>query len=333
MIELSNQLYVGDGYNLCELSSVGVWSEGKITIFHDEYIRALTFGGSMMRLFSRKSDKVEGGHKYFWDGSAESYNERVVFSQAIHCAISDGGNDYVIAGKQPILYSASGYDWVPLKRLPLVSEAQSCYLAPNAIDYYDRLLAFAPAESGTNSIGRGVWTYGQFDQKYPMSLNFEYPSSNDNITDIIGAVHNSDGVLYFSWKNGTSYGIDMVNTGKYRATGELQSIVHYGNEADTDKGAMAIRAAFATILAGEKIQVFAKKDLAAAFPSTAEITVDYAVTTDRDETSKEEDQPMIAGDYNFLETKVVLTAGTGQLTSPELIELSLVFDPDVENPQ
>ena len=329
-IELNNQLYIGDGKHLAELSSAGVFTGNKLPIFADEYIRSITFGGSMMRLFSRKSDKVEGSQKYFWDGTSLAYNERVEFRQAVHCAISNGGDDFVIAGKRPIIYNATGYQWQPLKRLYGISDAQSCYLAPNAIDMYEGLLVFAPAESGTNSIGRGVWTWGQWDYKYPTSLNYDFPGSNDNLTDVIGCVHNSNGVLYFSWKNGSSYGIDVVNTAKYRATGELHSIVHYGQEADEQKAVVGIKGGYAPLNAGEKIEVFAKKNLTANYPGTAEITIQYTDADDLASNSKRNDDPAIAGDYEFLETKVVLTAGTSGLTTPELVEMSVLFDPDIE---
>lgn len=336
-LELNNQLYIGDGKHLAELSSAGVFTGNKLAIFSDEYIRKITFGGSMMRIYSNKSSKLEGGHKYFWDGTSASYNERVWISQFIHSAISNGGDDFVVAGRRPILYNASGYQWQPLKRLYGVSDAQNCYLSSNSLENYDGLLCIAPAESGTNSMGRGVWTWGKWDIKYPDSLNFDFPTSNDNTTDVVGCVHNSNGVLYFSWKNGSTYGIDIVNTAKYRATGELHSIVHYGKEADETKNAVGIKAAFITLAAGEKIDVYAKKDLTTSYGAETELTIDYAYTPDSGDTypdrgicDKRDDQPTIAGDYIFLETKVVLTAGTSQLTTPELVELSILFDPDVE---
>lgn len=337
-IELNNKLYIGDSFYLAELDSLGTFTEDKLSIFHDEEIRALTFGGSMMRIFSRKSTKVEGGHKYFWDGSSESYNERVPFAQVIHTAISNGGDDYVIAGRRPYIYNASGYAWQKLKKLPGVTDAQNCYLSPNSLDFYDDLLCIGAAESGTNSLGRGVWTWGQYDYKYPIALNFDYPTSNDNTTDIVGCVHNSNGVLYFSWKKTVTgvpydtitYGIDVVNTSKYRATGEIHSIVHYGDESEETKAAIGIKASYDILAAGEKIEIYAKKNLTPSFPTDAELTIDYNDTADRAANDKLDDAPMIAGDYNFLETKAVLTAGTNGLTSPELISLSIMFDPQIE---
>ena len=335
MIELNNKLYVGDGYYLAELDSLGTWTDNKLSVFHDEEIRAITFGGSVMRIFTRKSTKLEGGHKYHWNGTDESYSEKVFCRQAIHCAVSNGGKDYVIAGRRPFLYDANGYEWVPLKRLPLVFDDENCYLSPNAMDYFDNLVVFGTVESGNASIGRGVWTWGQEDNKYPISLNFDYPTSNDDPADVIGAVSNANGVLYFSWKKTAagptySYGIDIVNTAKYRATGELISRVHYGEEADEQKAAIGVKMAFDTLAAGEKIQLFLKKNLAASFPGTAELTADYTDTADRNVVDKRFDEALTIADYNFLESRLVLTAGTSQLTTPEVIEVSVLFDPDIE---
>lgn len=351
-IELNNKMYVGDGYYLAELDSLGTWDDDRVEIFHDEEIRALTFGGATMRIFSRSSTKKEGGHKYYWDGSSAGYNERVFINQVIHCAIngggqnttmsSAGGSDYVIAGRRPFLYESSGYDWIKRKRIPLVYDDENCYLSPNSLDYFDGLLAIGFAESGDASIGRGVWTYGQEDYKYPMSLNFDYPTSNDNNTDIIGAVHNSNGVLYFSWKKTAAgpvytYGVDVVNTAKYAATGSLHSRVHYGAEADEDKAAIGVKMGFDTLAAGEAIDIYFRKNLATSWEASAELSASYAYTPDsgttypdRNVNSKRDDSALDIGDYTFLETKIVLTAGTNQLTTPELIELSVLFDPEIE---
>jgi hypothetical protein len=336
-VELNNKLYVGDGFYLSELDSLGTWTQDKLEIFNDEEIRGLTTGGSVMRIFSRKSTKAQGGHKYYWDGADTVYAERVYFDQTIHAVFSDGGEDYVIAGVRPFLYKSSGYTWIPLKRLPLVYDNQQLFVAPNAICKYDDLLAFGVAESGTGSIGRGVWTYGKEDVKYPNSLNFDYPTSNDNTTDIVPCVHNSNGVLYFSWKKTVAgdpvtyaYGIDKVNTSKYATSGSLHSRVMYGNKASQEKTAVAIEAAFEKILAGEKIEIFMRKNLATDWESTAEIDVAYATEADRDLYFKRLDDALDIGDFSFLETKIVLTAGTNQATTPEVIELSVEFDDGLE---
>lgn len=332
VIELNNNMYIGDGYYLAELDSLGTWTNNKLSIFHDEEIRAITFGGTTMRLFSRRSNKIDGGRKYYWNGTDASYGEKVWFRQIIHTAINDGGNDYVIAGLRPFLYLSSGYDFIPKKRLPLVADTQELFIAPNAIDFYDNLLVFGAGESGDGEIGRGVWTWGKETNNYVDILNFEYPTSNDNSTDKIFCVHQSGGVLYSCWTNsaGTTFGIDKVNTSKYRATGQLSSLVHYGFDADNEKTAVLIKDAFDTLAAGEKVEVYLRKNLASAWEDTAELTASYADEDDRSINFKEKDEALEIGDYIFLETKILLTAGTDQLTTPELMALTIEFDPNTE---
>ena len=327
-LEYANKMYVGDGGLLAELDSSMVWTANKLTLFSDEEIRALTFGGAMMRIFTRKSNLVDYGAKYYWNGTDDAYNERVIFEQTIHTAISKGGSDYVIAGKIPYLYVSSGYDWFDFKKLYGVADNQECFIAPNAIDYFNNLLVFGSAESGTNSMGRGAWTYGRFNKNYPDSLNFDYPTSNDNTTDVVRCVHQSNGVLYIAWKNGSSYGIDVVNTAKYRATGELHSRVMYGSNVGNIKDIGSIRTGFDQVAAGEKIEVYLKKNLG-SWEETVELDVKYATAADREVFHKEKDIAADIGDFNMLETKIILTAGTDQLTTPELMELNVSFDNDI----
>jgi hypothetical protein len=157
--------------------------------------------------------------------------------------------------------------------------------------FYDGLLIIAPAEANSDaSIGRGAWTYGRENKNYPNSLNFDYPTSNDNTTDVIGCVHNSAGVLYISWKKTTtvgevttySYGIDFVNTAKYRTTGEIHSRVLYGSRATSDKAALSVALAFDKVLAGQKIDFYMRKNLATSWEEDPEISVDYSEEADRE---------------------------------------------------
>ena len=326
-LEQNNKLYIGDGSLLAELDSLMVFTADKLKIFGDEYIRSITFGGSMMRLFANKTNNVDSGHKYYWNGTSEAYNEKVYLKQIVHAAVNDGGEDYIVAGLRPFIYQSSGYAMIDIKRLPLVGDNKKCFLSPNSMCFYNGLIALAPASSGSDAtIGRGAWTFGRENKNYPNSLNFDYPTSNDNATDIIGCVHNAAGVLYISWKNGSSYGIDVVNTAKYRAAGELHSRALYGKRASQEKAALSISTSFNSLNAGEKIDIYTKKNLSSSFEATPEISIDYTIESDRDIFFKLKDIALDTGDFIFLETKIKITSGTSQLTTPEFIELEILFN-------
>ncbi len=325
-IEVSNKLYWGDGYYLAELDSLGTWTADKLEIFHDEEIRTLTYGGQMMRLFARKTAKIDQGAKYYWDAATAAYKQRVNMNLLVHTAIaSDGQIDYVLAGKRPFLLKTQGYQSQKMKRLPLVYDNQTCYIAPNAIDYYDGLLVFGLADDGSDiSMGRGVLTWGGEDDKYPDVLNFDYPTSNDNITDNVYCVHNSAGELYFSWYDGTNYGIDKVNTSKYASYGSLHSLVMTGERSSREKTARAIEVSCDDLASGEEIKVYARKNLATSWETDPEIDFNY--TDDAGTYFKRLDDGWDIGDFNFLETKIYLSSGDSDLTTPEVVSVITEFE-------
>lgn len=330
--ELNNNLYWGDGKNLAELDSFGTWTDNKLSIFGDEEIRSITVDGTWMKLYSRRSSFIDFGQKYYWNGTGLVWQERKSVRQLIHTAIEADDGDYVVAGQKPYLYLSKGLTFQKLKRLPLVGAAEKISIAPNAIAYTaDDLLAIGVKASGTASIGSGVWTYGKEDVNYPNSLNFDYPTSNDNSTDIVDCVHLSDNELFFSWhKVGGTYGVDKVNRAKFATTGYVVSRVFYADKASKEKEGVSISTAFNNLAAGEKIEAFLKKDFG-SYEATAEITVDYdGNEEDRDLYHKELDEALDIGNFNYLETKLVLTAGTGQATTPEVTELSMVINNEIE---
>lgn len=336
-IELFNKLYIGDGYYLSELDNLGTFTANKIEIFHDEEIRVITYSENYMKMYTRRTSMIDFSAAYYWSGTTTSYDQRVNYDgHLIHSAFNFDGTDYIVADRQPKLYTPEGYKLTPVKRIPFVYDIQRLDLNPNAMCVYDGLLCIGIRGSYTQStnatLKTGVLTYGKESSLYNDSLGFEYPTSNEVNTDIIGFVTQSNGDLYFSWSNsaGTTFGIDKVNKSKYASNGYIESLVSFGDFANQTKALMKLEVAFVKLAAGEKIEHFLKRDLASSYPETAEILADYTTETDREICSKSKDFGIVAGDYNFLETKIKLTSGTSNLTTPELIESIITFEDGIE---
>lgn len=346
-IELNNNLYIGDGNYLSELSSAGVFTADKLKIFSDEYIRSITFGGTMMRIFSVKNNNIDSGHKYFWNGATAAYSERIFIKQFVHCAINDGGDDLVLAGSNPYIYLSSGYDLFPLKRFPMTDYTGKAYFSPNSLCFHKGILHIGAASFGISNVDQsqifssvdfGVWTYGQENKNYPMSLNLDYPIIDDSGVNTIENIHSSNGILYISYaiySSTNQYGVYIVDTTKYRTSGYLISRIMPGSRACLDKELSSIKMVYKQLAAGEKIEVFLNKDFSDSY--TSEIKADYAYTPDggvtypdRSTIKKEVDVALNSGDFNTIESKIVLTAGTSQLTTPELFELEIGFNETIE---
>ena len=226
------------------------------------------------------------------------------------------------------MYASSGQSRQLLKVFPGVTEAQSLFMNNEAIALYNDLIVFGPgdANSSATTSGRGVWTWGSLNKDYPEVLNFDYPTSNDNATDEIGAVHSSNGKLYQSWKNASTYGIDVVNTAKYYTGAEVTMRVFNGDLASRKKEIIEMFAAFDQLATGEKIQVFLRSNLVAAWGS-AQMTIDYdGNALDQGVWHKYVNAPFDSDIWNYLEAKIVLTPGSSATTNVEFTEFGVSYE-------
>lgn len=331
MLTYAGRLHIGDGHLISMLDAFDVWTPDRVVLQVGEEARAITFSGNLMRIYTRRSHRVNSGHCYLWDGASKSFNEMIMWEGlVIHSAVNVDGLDYVIAGVKPTLFVSTGYKRSALKRLPFFDGTYKGWINPNAIDVHDNLVAIGVADINTTSpIGRGVWTFGQDTANYPNSLNFEFPTSNDNSTDVIGCVHSSNGVLYFSWKNGTSYGIDKISETIYRQSGELQSRVMVGALPSNWKHILEVAIAYGTLKANHKISLYLKKNMPASW-GNAVLTADYNVADDLQNVYKVVNDPFTDGDFHYLQTRVVLETGSSSTTTPELLQIAVVYDETID---
>lgn len=321
MLEVYNKLYIGDGPNLAELDSLGTFTGSKIPIFGDEAIVGITFNGSLVRIYSQRTTTVDYGRCYFWSGLSSNYNEFVTWQGKTIHAVIHNNRDYVIAGRKPSLYAVAEYEPQHLTQLPDFADGDSATFNENCMAILGNVLLFGAVESGTNSLNRGVWSFGAKNKEFPEVLSNDYTTSNASTTDLVAAVHVSGGKVYSSWKNGSTYGVDITDNTLYAATGEVVSRVNDGGNGTDIKEIQNLKLAFKQLAAGEKIELFLRRGLTSSWGS-AIITVDYDNdVADRTVNFKELGTNEVGGPYNFLETKVVLTAGTSGLTTPTVTDI------------
>lgn len=326
MIEIYNTLYIGDGKNLAQLDSLGVFNGTRLAIFSDETIINLTFNGSYMRVYARRTTNVPLTKCYLWDAVSTDYNQfSVLEGLAIHCAIGKGGIDYIIAGTQPVLLASSGIDFQVIKKLPDITGTNTATLNHNAMSASETLVHFGVCESGTNTINRGIWSYGASNKDFPLSLGNEQTTSNASATDLVSATHYSGGKLYMAWKNGSTYAIDIVDNTLYMPTGEVVTRVWDGDAGFQKKEIKGVKMAFKQLSDGEQIDLYLRRNLTTTW-GTAIMTVAYSNTADRSINYKELPTNEVGDPFNFIEAKMVLTAGTNYGTSP--IVTDLVIDAD-----
>lgn len=339
MIEAYNNLYIGVGNVLDELDSAGTLTQGKLTLAGDDVVRNINFSGTTIRIYTRKdSNDVDEGAIYFWDG-IESWKQRTKLDGIFHCSTTMENVDYFLAGLEPWLYRLDGLTATKVKKIP---QRDSTFtntvpvlteINPIAMTNLAGIIYFGTGDNltiggiGANYIEKGIWSYGRLQEGYPYSLTLEWAASDyDDDFDEVSALFASQGQLNIIGKSTTpSYHAYQIDFDAYQTDGEIELRVFDANVAWRVKEALRLIIAMYPLAAGEKIEVFVKRNLESSY-SSALLTAQYSDSADQDVCYKLLTDAFADQDFNYMQFKIKLTAGTSQLTTPTLTDFAMVFD-------
>jgi hypothetical protein len=163
------------------------------------------------------------GKLFIWDGSAQTYNQIIDVSGGSPESIYTYNNYPYFFVNGSLCAWLGGKNIVQIRALANTSNVYTdtvdnthCY--PNMMTVRDNLLHLGYPSSTTNvSIEHGVYTWGTLDKNFPNSFGYGYVIStqtrlNTAGTLQIGCVRNFGDEMYISWKDGTDYGIDIVDS-------------------------------------------------------------------------------------------------------------------------
>lgn len=336
MVEAFNKLYVGDGYGLCELSSAGVWTTGKITFPTNEEVRGLTFKRNVITAYTRRTNlRNDYGAAYFWDGTSDAYNDSVRLDGAFHAVCTVGNRDFLLAGHKPALYRMDGMVPARLKVIPDLTsstatdgDVRRVIIGHHAMHPLDGLLYMAINQtvvSGVSYIEKGVWSWGSLNVNFAESLNLEHSYDGDGLTLAFAA----DGKLMWFGADGSAKEMFIVNPAKYESTGNVETRWFDAGRGWQEKDAIAIGIAFEPLAAGEQIDVYVETDHSGSYGS-AILTASYA-GGDTGVTYKEVLTPWTGKNFHQMRLKVKLTAGTSNGSSPRLLDLGVWLEDIKDN--
>lgn len=163
------------------------------------------------------------GKLFIWDGTAQTYNQIVDVSGGSPEAIHTYNNYPYFFVNGSLCAWFGGKNIVQIRALANTDNTYTdtidnthCY--PNMMTVKDNLLHMGYPSSTTNvSIEHGVYTWGTLDKNFPSSFGYGYVISTQTRTNVagtlqLGCVRNFGDEMYISWKDGTSYGIDIVDS-------------------------------------------------------------------------------------------------------------------------
>lgn len=188
--------------------------------------------------------QFQDGALFFWNGSADSYID--------WWPVAEGSPQSLFSYKNTAWYVAGGYLWrikgldepQPKRRFrntdsEFTSINDTTHNYPHMLTVRRGVLLAGYASQTTNTtLEQAVYSYGSSSPEYPDSFGNSYTPShgvryNDGSNNLrIGMVRNYNDTLFISWRNGDTYGVDVVNNSSAPAsTGTLESLKFYGMDS------------------------------------------------------------------------------------------------------
>lgn len=209
----TNLLLAGNGRYLATLDDAGVWKPQRLTFPVGWYVYDIEVRGEYAAIAVNNASTVEKSTRgiiFYWDGTSHAYNN--------FYEVMDGGGISSIQGNQDSMWIFPGHKNniyidtsrnTMAKKVPFVGLGKTSYVYPGASDNFAGNLIFGTGPGTSETVYKGIYKLDA-----ALSLNFAYPLSHGVIQGSgveVGAIFCIGPEVYTSWKNGTSYGVDLLS--------------------------------------------------------------------------------------------------------------------------
>lgn len=199
---------------------------------------------------STKGDKVEEGWLWTWDKIQPSWIQRRMIAERGINALLQGEFLMIQAGVRGGLYFWDTSNLLRIKKLP----GEFGWVNPGGVT----IMGGLPLLGVNGSDKCGVYSYGRFNKNSPYALNLEYIPSHGKMENVlIGAVTMYEDKPYVSWKDGATFGVDVLDDSN-KAEARYEGLVFDGGETFTQKGFHHIKVVSKPLPKDCSVEVFYK---------------------------------------------------------------------------
>lgn len=165
------------------------------------------------------------GAIFYWDGLSDTYNYFTKIPEGSPESIHEYENVvwYVAAGTWYAITSVAATP-TKIRRLPGSENVYTASNTPTKIYPYGATVRYGihligwPSTTANESLPYGVYSWGRpddtqhnaFGYSYVLSTGSRFKTSTNNLT--IGMVKNWGNILHISWRDGDTYGVDVVDS-------------------------------------------------------------------------------------------------------------------------
>ncbi len=310
-------LYIGDG-NLVAQVEDGVFTANALDLKIGLRIKALGRDDTNLLIGTFAAANVAETEILSWNTWSVSYSVADTipevginaFLEADNIVIINAGvkgNTYTFNGSKAELYVQIKGDW---------SSTNKAVVHPEATFNFNGLPLFGLSQQTGTGVNLGVYSLGRTNRKYPYVLNLDFPISERSggnlvLTGIeIGAIVGIGDQFLVSWKNGSTYGVDLLSlTLKIESGYFITRVASIDRLAQDNFGSVSVP--YRSLPASTAIKVHRKVNHAVTF-TEFDGTTEMETDTDRmvRRTTKN------IGEANTVQVKVELTPNSN--ATPEV---------------
>lgn len=175
------------------------------------------------KLSTNGTKDFQEGLILLWDGTAQTWNQFIRVSGGSPDAIFTYNNYPYFYVNGALCAWLGGKNIVVIRTLANTSTdykdtIDNTRTYPNMMTIRDNLLHMGfPSTTTNTAVEHGVYTWGSLNKDYPSAFGFGYTISTGTYLNAagtlkLGCVRNFGDEMYIGWKDGSSYGIDIVDT-------------------------------------------------------------------------------------------------------------------------
>ena len=163
------------------------------------------------------------GKLFIWDGTAQTYNQVIDVSGGSPQGIHTYENYPYFYVNGALCCWPGGKNIVKVRTLANTDTTyrdtvENTQVYPNMMTVRDNLLHLGyPSTTANTSIEHGVYTWGALEKNFPATFGYSYVISTQTYLNTagtlqLGCVRNFGDEMYISYKDGTAYGLDIVDS-------------------------------------------------------------------------------------------------------------------------
>lgn len=212
-------LFIGDGNRVTSVNSAGTFNNNVLDLPSQYRVSALIDYDIDLLIGTIIATTVNRAEIFRWDTVSPSWNSSDPINEAgINAFIRDDNYLYVSAGRAGNIYYYNGQYLVPHKKIPgTYTSTQTGIIYPGSVANFRGIPVFGFSNVAGNPAPQGVYSFGSYSKEYPKVLDLSFPISERSAGALvtsgleIGAILAVGLDLLVAWRNGASYGVDLLD--------------------------------------------------------------------------------------------------------------------------